>query len=139
MVLKLASAMLPYDVTLIDKDGVLRADVRGERTAGSEASAGIALWRCLGEACRKRRTLRLLVVSYLEGRMPSFPAVAVVENADFLKLMDKNVKIAFVDTNPMSIDDMRFAETVAINRGFIFHVFDNVPEAQVWLDRFVTR
>ena len=43
-------------------------------------------------------------------------------------------RIAYVDTNPEhSPPDMKFAETVAVNRGVNIHTFATVPEAVAWL------
>jgi hypothetical protein len=44
------------------------------------------------------------------------------------------MKIAFVDVNPNHDQGlMKFAETVAVNRGVQVRVFRNVPAAEQWL------
>ena len=43
-------------------------------------------------------------------------------------------RIAYVDVNPEhASQDMKFAETVAVNRGVNIHVFNNVRDAEAWI------
>ncbi len=43
-------------------------------------------------------------------------------------------RIAFVDINPThSLPNMKFAETVALNRGMMMNAFPNVADAEKWL------
>jgi hypothetical protein len=44
------------------------------------------------------------------------------------------ITIAYVDVNPEhDASRLRFGETTARNRGFLFHLFASVPEAEAWL------
>lgn len=43
------------------------------------------------------------------------------------------IKIAYVDTNPDHIENVRFAELVGTNRGANAKVFVSVGEAEAWL------
>ncbi len=56
--------------------------------------------------------------------------------AEVLKLVNKHSlipKFAFILQEPV-LDPGRFGENVAVNRGMNVKMFDNIDEAQAWLD-----
>ena len=81
------------------------------------------------EACHCRR---VLIEEHLEGPRLKMMDIfnIVVEGSN--KSRWKIDVIAYVDLNNQS-DSMKFAETLAVNRGFTVSVFSNVADAEKWL------
>jgi len=88
----------------------------------------------LAEICARQGCARLLIEENLDG--PSFSMTdvyaVVVEAAQ--KVPATLRKIAFVDVNPKHlVENMTFAETVAVNRGVNVRRFETVAQAIHWL------
>lgn len=88
----------------------------------------------LARLCAQHRCARLLIEERLRG--PSFSVTdvysVVVEAAR--KVPPTLRKIAFVDVNPEHrVENMVFAETVAVNRGVNIRRFATIEEALRWL------
>lgn len=82
--------------------------------------------------CEDRGCTRLLIEERLEGpRIGTFDVFQIAaEGADRVRGHFK--AIAYVDVNAQG-DLMRFAETVAVNRGMPVKVFASVSDAEKWL------
>jgi hypothetical protein len=82
--------------------------------------------------CMARRTYRVLIEERLEGpRLGTMDVYQIAaEGADRAKGLFE--AIAYVDANARG-DQMKFAETVAVNRGLPVTVFGSVDEARDWL------
>jgi hypothetical protein len=82
--------------------------------------------------CMARRTYRVLIEERLEGpRLGTMDVYQIAaEGADRAKGLFE--AIAYVDANARG-DQMKFAETVAVNRGLPVTVFGSVDEARNWL------
>ena len=112
------------------EDGYLHVKVRGQNTA-ENVGAYLAEVRT---ACVERSYKAVLIEENLDG--PGLPLLKVFELAskgseDVWRL---SLKIAFVDVNPEhDPDNVRFAETVALNRGVNVKVFFDVEQARQWL------
>ncbi len=85
------------------------------------------LWECIA-----RGIPRVLIEERLEGpRLGAFEVFAMVSKgcAQFERAVEV---MAYVDVNAEG-DLMRFAEDVAVNRGFPVRVFQTVAAAEHWL------
>jgi hypothetical protein len=82
--------------------------------------------------CTARNCFRVLIEERLEGpRLGTLDVFDMVsEGSQRFRGMFK--AIAYVDVNRQG-DLMKFAETVAVNRGLCFAVFPSVVEAEKWL------
>lgn len=82
--------------------------------------------------CMARRTYRVLIEERLEGpRLGTMDVYQIAaEGADRARGLFE--AIAYVDANARG-DQMKFAETVAVNRGLPVTVFASVDEARNWL------
>lgn len=85
-------------------------------------------------ACAQHRQSRVLVIVRLSG--PEMPMLDVYKgvSASSDETAGSNMRIAWVDENPMrSIDNMRLAENTARSRGIAVRTFRNEPSATQWL------
>jgi hypothetical protein len=82
--------------------------------------------------CMARRAYRVLIEERLEGpRLGTMDVYQIAaEGADRAKGLFE--AIAYVDVNARG-DQMKFAETVAVNRGLPVTVFAPVDDAREWL------
>jgi hypothetical protein len=46
---------------------------------------------------------------------------------------DRTFKLAFVETNSESVDDVEFTETVVVNRAYVVKAFTDESKAVDWL------
>ena len=82
--------------------------------------------------CAARRCFRVLIEERLEGpRLGTIEVFGMVSqgSARFQRTLEAK---AYVDLNAEG-DVMRFAENVAVNRGFPVKVFQTVAAAEEWL------
>lgn len=85
-------------------------------------------------ACAQGECTSILVEENLSGKGLGLFDIFEVVTEGSEKTWPYIRRIAFVDVNPdHSSHDMKFAETVAVNRGVNVHVFRSVAEAQAWL------
>jgi hypothetical protein len=86
------------------------------------------------EACVRDSCPRVLIEENLQGPSLSTAAVYGVISRASQSAAAVVMKIAFVDVNPNHDQGlMKFAETVAVNRGVEVCVFKNVTAAEQWL------
>jgi hypothetical protein len=86
------------------------------------------------DACVRESCSRVLIEENLEGPSLSTAAVYGVVSRGSQNAAALVMKIAFVDVNPNHDPGlMKFAETVAVNRGVEVRVFKNVTAAEQWL------
>lgn len=119
---------MTYALTIIQKPAYLHATITGTNSKENVVSY---LSELLQE-CMARGTDQLLIEERLDG-----PRVSV---ADVFQIASKSSgparghfkKIAYIDVNAVG-DLMKFAETVAVNRGLPVKVFASVLEADKWL------
>ena len=85
-------------------------------------------------ACAQGECTAILIEENLAGRGLGLFDIFEVVTEGSEKTWPYIRRIAFVDANPEhSRPDMKFAETVAVNRGVNMHLFDNVGDAEAWL------
>jgi hypothetical protein len=121
---------MSYELSVIEKPGYLHCIVTGRNTAENFA----AYLQELARECETRNCFRVLIEEHLVGRR--------LETWDIYRLISESgarnlagfEAVAYVDVNAEG-DLMKFAETVASNRGLPMTVFATVPEAENWLTR----
>jgi hypothetical protein len=119
---------MSFQLQVTEKPAYLHAVVTGPNTRENVSGYLQALLR----ECEARQCFNVLIEERLTGRR--------LETWDVYQIASENSAlargvfraIAFVDVNA-SGDLMRFAETVANNRGVPMHLFATVAEAEAWL------
>jgi hypothetical protein len=119
---------MSYKLTLDQKTTYLHAVVTGQN---SRENVTRYLEEIRGE-CVARGCVRVLIEERLEG--PRLEATDVFEIAANGSCSTAGVfrAIAYVDVNA-SGDMMKFAETVAVNRGAPVRLFSSAADAENWL------
>ena len=119
---------MPYRLTLIEQPTYLHARVSGTHSPPN-------ILRFLQEsyaACREKGQSALLLEMGLEG--PSLDPTTIFKI--ILERSDEAVrlrKIAYVDPTPRDSERMKFAETVAKNRGVNVRLFRELEPAMQWI------
>jgi len=117
-----------YSLTVERKPGDLHATVKGANTEGNVlAYMSEVLERCREAACK-----HLLIEERLEGPRLGTLEVFRIASRRTAAIFGAMEAIAFVDVNATG-DLMKFAQTVARNRGAPVAVFGSVEEAERWL------
>jgi hypothetical protein len=121
-------ADVSFDLTFIQKSGYLHAVVTGLNT---RENVEAYLANVLRE-CHELRCSRVLIEERLEG-----PRLGPVDVFDIAAGGSNRIggvlqTIAYVDVHGAT-DTMKFAETVAINRGAPVRIFATVADAEKWL------
>lgn len=119
---------MSFEVVFHQRPAYLHAVVTG---ANTKANVTGYLNEILRE-CTTRRAARLLIEERLEG-----PRLGMVDVFDIAadgsgRIAGIFEAIAFVDVYSMG-GTMKFAETVAVNRGAPVRMFGSVAEAERWL------
>ncbi len=119
---------MAYQLTVTEKPRYLHAVVTGDNTVESVRGYLQELLR----ECEARRCFTVLIEEKLSGRR--LETWDVYEIASDGSALGRGVfdTIAYVDVNA-SGELMKFAETVANNRGVPMSVFTNVADAEEWL------
>jgi hypothetical protein len=120
---------MTYQLAITEQPGYVHFVVTGENSRDT-------VTRYMEEVireCMRRQCLRALIEERLKG--PRLGTLEVFEmvvagSERFLRTLKA---IAYVDVNARSAEMMRFAENVAVNRGFPVKVFHNVAAAEQWL------
>jgi hypothetical protein len=119
---------MSYKLTLDQKPAYLHAVVTGQNSRQTVTG----YLENIRRECVARGCVRVLIEEHLEG--PRLEATAVFEIAAEGSSRAAGVfrAIAYVDVNA-SGDMMKFAETVAVNRGAPVRLFASVADAEKWL------
>jgi len=120
---------MPYHLALEEHPRYLRATVTGSNNPRN----ALRFLKESYEACIERGQNALLLEMNFSGPAFDFGGIFSVvseRSADGKKLR----KIAYVDTSPRDPKTMKFAETVAINRGVNVRLFQDLAAAQRWME-----
>ena len=122
-------SLMEYSFTYIERPDYLHIKVTGTNTAPTIQR----YLREIHEICVKMNCSRILIEENLAG--PSMDIVDIFWQVVKGSEMVGPIRcIAFVDVNPdHDSSRMKFAETVAVNRGINMRVFATVAEAEKWL------
>ena len=110
----------------------LHVEIFGERPKENLTQASKEAWCEIARVAKEKGIGKLLVVSHATGDYPTLTAYQV--NTSLADCgVQKGWKIAFVCLDTASFDKIKFAETVAVNRGFTVGVFADRETARSWL------
>lgn len=126
---------MPYNLTSIEKPNYLHVKVSGENTAGNI----VGYFREVIALCKQKNYAIVLVEDNLNG-----PSLNMFEIANVITEGTKDAQsmqwIAYVDVNPQHDKAMvEFAGNLAANRGVRMKVFQNVADAEYWLQNTTLR
>ncbi|HUJ45425.1 MAG TPA: hypothetical protein VLW52_17655 [Opitutaceae bacterium] len=119
---------MPYKLTISPKPTYLHAIVTGLNNPETVKRYLEGIRR----ACTARRCFRVLVEERLEGPRLGTMDVFQIAAEESSRAQGFFEAVAYVDVNAEG-DLMKFAETVAVNRGIPVTVFPSVREAEEWL------
>lgn len=123
---------MSYDVAIEMNGDHLRVTVTGIRRQGDAALDAAVVGKKTVEVCEREGIYRVLCVLNLEGRLSAIDSYEMVIGAkDFG--WDHGYRLALVETNENSADDVAFTETVAVNRAYAVRAFTDEDEALEWL------
>jgi len=117
-----------YAITYSQSPGFMHAVVTGRNTPETV----IAYMNAIREECTRRDCFRVLVEEKLEGpRLDEMEIFSLISegSSNALGFFDA---LAFVDEQ-QDFEIVKFAETVAVNRGIPVAVFSSVADAENWI------
>ena len=119
---------MSYQLKIIEKPTYLHAIVTGQNTMGNV----MGYLQDLLRECEARQIFNVLIEENLTGRRLETWDVYQVASDSSAHARGIFKAVAYVDVNAGG-DLMKFAETVANNRGVPLNVFATVAEAEQWL------
>lgn len=119
---------MSYELSITEKRNYLHCIVTGSNTMENVA----AYLQELTRECAARDCFRVLIEEHLTGRRLETWDVYQLVSEGGAHVLGKFQAIAYVDVNAEG-ELMKFAETIANNRGLPMTVFATVPEAESWL------
>ena len=119
---------MAYQLKIIEKPTYLHAVVTGENTAENV----VAYLQDLLRECEARQCFNVLIEENLTGRRLETWDVYQIASDSSAHARGVFRAIAYVDVNAGG-ELMKFAETVANNRGVPMALFTTVAEAEQWL------
>lgn len=123
---------MPYELHFEVADKLLRVEIRGDRTDGDLSVNARAAWNRIAAVCSEHNLSRILVVSHATGKYSTFNAYEI--NSALAECgIQRTWKIAFVNLDKESYQDIEFGETVAVNLGFQVKIFPTEDAARAWL------
>ena len=123
---------VPYELQFEVLGDMLRVEIRGNRANGDLSRNAKAAWSRIAAVCSENNLSRILVVSHATGKYRSYDAYEINSTLEECGLR-KSWRIAFVNLDAESYEDIEFGETVAANRGFQLRVFPSEEVALAWL------
>ena len=123
---------MAYVLKFQDIGKVLFVEISGEREKEELIKSAMEVWREIARVTQEMQVVKILVVSSATGSYPALDAFLINSKLDECGVK-RNWKIAFVNLDQNSFPDVKFAETVAVNRGFNLGVFKNESHAKKWL------
>lgn len=119
---------MSYQLTIVEKPTYLQAVVTGPNTMENV----VGYLQELQRECQARQCFNVLIEENLTGRRLETWDVYQIASEGSARTKGLFRSVAFVDVNAGG-ELMKFAETVANNRGVPLTVFDTVTEAEKWL------
>ena len=124
---------MSYNLKLDIEDRLLRVQIEGDRTEGDLVGNAKAAWTEIAGICSNSNLDRILVVSHASGKYPPFDAFKI--NSTLAECgVQRSWRIAFVNLDKNSYEEIEFGETIAVNRGFAVKIFPNEEAARTWLE-----
>jgi len=125
---------MAYELNIQVEAGILRVEIFGERPRDPEQLKQVSYqaWRQIARSASENQLENLLVISHAHGDYPTLKAYEI--NSTLAECgVQRGWKIAFVNMDAPSFQEVKFAETVAVNRGFRVAVFSSEAAARCWL------
>jgi hypothetical protein len=119
---------MPYQLQITEKPNYLHAVVTGKNTLDNVTGYLKELLR----ECETRQCFNVLIEERLEGRRLETWDVYQIASDASTPARGLFRAVAYVDVNAGG-ELMRFAETVANNRGVPMRLFATVAEAEAWI------
>lgn len=121
---------MAYHTAFIQGNGYIHMKVQGENALQTVLDYTAEAY----QECVRRNCWKLLIEENLQG--PAMTLTDVYHAASKgTERAEQPILVAFVDINPQhSKQNMEFAELVALNRGLNIRVFENLQEAQAWIE-----
>ena len=121
---------MEYSFTVDPKQGYLHAKVSGVNSPDTVRRYMVEIH----DACARHGLPQVLIEESLQGPSLSTAVVYGLIRDGTTNAWPVVTKIAFVDVNPQHDPSlMKFAETVAVNRGIEVAVFKDIAAAARWL------
>jgi hypothetical protein len=121
---------MSYDLKIVPKEGYLRVTVNGINTPETVLS----YLSKVRDACLRHASKKVLIEENLQGRGLGVVAIFEVITKASTNVWPAILRIAYVDVNPEHDPKaLKFAETVASNRGVNVRVFSGLEDAEQWL------
>ena len=119
---------MAYQLEIVEKPNYVHAVVTGKNTMENV----VGYLKGLLKECEARRCFNVLIEERLEGRRLETWDVYQIASDNSALARGVFSNIAYVDINAGG-ELMKFAETVANNRGVPMMLFPTVAEAEAWL------
>jgi len=120
---------MSYELTITQKPAYLHAIVTGRNTKENVAAYLDEIRReCIARGCT-----RVLIEEHLVGPRIGTMDVFTIASGASARARGFFEAVAYVDANAESDQNMKFAETVAVNRGLRGRMFRSVADAEKWL------
>jgi hypothetical protein len=123
---------MPHKLIFQKNPDHVRVEVSGESTPGKEMNEVVDILKQATEICHKEGIKRILAIFDVPGKLPSMAGFDFVELSNKFN-WDTHFKLAVVYLHEERLISARFAETVAVNRGYMVKLFENEQEAKSWL------
>lgn len=123
---------MPFKIEFHKQNEILRVDIFGIREKGKIVEDAKEAWKQIAKACQESGLDRFLVTSHVTGDYSISNAYSINSVLDQFGV-SRRWKIAYVVLDEKAYETLKFAETVAINRGFRGKVFQDEVEAYNWL------
>ena len=121
-----------YELDFQTNENYVRVHVTGDRRYGDAAVEASQAGHQIVEYCRNANIYRVLVILDLGGRLSAYDSLEMVSQSREYG-WDFSFKLAFVNANNDSFDDVQFTETVAVNRAYSVKAFTDEAKAVDWL------
>jgi hypothetical protein len=120
-----------YHLSIKERDGYLHLTVTGENQPETVKNYLAAIH----QECLQRGVSAILIEENLRGPSLKFMEIFRIASEGSEQASSQIRRLAYVDSNlEHSYANMKFAETVAANRGLNVRVFPTVEDAVAWLN-----
>lgn len=123
---------MTYILTFQVDGDVLSVHATGDRDSDNPMTSAKDLWTHLALECQERGLSRVLLLSEITGRYPTYDCYEIMSRLDEFGVA-KDWKIAYVNSDPQLHDDLSFMTALADHHGFTIRLFEEEDEARKWL------
>lgn len=125
---------MQYELKFEVEGEILFVEIFGERPKKQLEETSKDAWRTVAKVASEKNLKKLLILSHVTGDYPTFDAYKINSTLEECGVQ-RGWLIAFVNLDSTSYQEIKFAETVAVNRGFKIEVFSNQENARDWLQK----